>query len=377
MSDRALIAFETSDGKFDLHHSHNGAGEIGQLLRMLEEYHKRNDSKRPGSELSFTGLDGVTGEQAMQRRAQTMAAEAAGYDAKNFAADEEAIRPDPEYIEVEKSALGDHFHFVNYEAFLTVEKEHGVTLYAPIWLEPAPMTFLRQHVVAEVYEAESPSIPPQRVFQSDPEYRLVGSDYVDLLEEEDERFEQLRLMQRGMIQMALTARSQALSSGQDPSDVTAMVSYGATMVKMDLHHAAEILTPNPQGFGVFVEVPRLTIDDLSPTERKTFDTYFNDPQGPPSPSSDDDVPEVVERMTKHFREIDRIKQDADRKRLCINRDEIGDVRPTDDEWDAAHQSGLVEFLKYVLDEHSEHLVTWTPGKFAPALERLADSPSSE
>jgi hypothetical protein len=156
-----------------------------------------------------------------------------------------------------------------------------------------------------------------------------------------------------------------------------MVSYGSTMVKMDLHHAEEIQTPNPQGFGVFVEVPRLTIDDLSPSERKTFNAYFNDPQGPPSPSSDDAVPDVVERMTEHFREIDRIKQDADRQRLRINRDEIGDVRPTDDEWDSAHQSGLVGFLKYVLDEHNEHLVTWTPGKFAPALERLAGRPSSE
>jgi hypothetical protein len=374
MSDRALIAFENSDGKFDLHHSHNGAGEIGQLLALLEEYHNKNDSKRPGSELSFTGLDGASGEQAMQRRAQTKAAQADGYDAKDYAGDEDAIRADPEYIDVPKSDLGEKFNFVDYEAFLTVDEAEGVRLYAPIWLEPAPMTFLRQHVISEAYDASSPTMPPQMVFQSEPEFTLSGTDYIDALDdEESDRFEQLRYMQRGMVQMALSARQKAVSSGQDPSEVTAMVTYGTTMVKMQLYNASQIQFSNPRGLGVFIEIPRMTRRDLSSSQKREFDSYLNGPNG--TRPTGEDPPEIVRKMTQHFQDLDRTKQEADRYRLRVNRDEIGLTTPADDNWRDVHKSGLLSILKHIQTEHSDNIVTWTPGKFAPALEKLAQDNS--
>ena len=371
MSDRALIAFETSTGTFDLHHSHNGAGEIGQLLALLESYHKKRDPKRPGTDMSFTDLSGVTGEQAMQRRAMESEARSTGYESQNFADQEDAIRANPEHVEVPKGEIGDHFDFVEYEALLTVEDSEAVTLYAPIWLEPGPLTFLRQNVLAEVYEAESPTMPPQMVFQTDPEYSLQGDEYLKAVEEEDStQFQELRYMHRGMVQMALAGRHRALSEGTNPSEITAMVTYGSQMVRMGLQNVDDIHLSNPTGFGVFVEVPRMTMDDLSGSDRREFDAYMDKQQSSMGKSEPDDPPEVVTQLTQHFQKLNQIKRDADRQRLRINREVLGDTQPHDDGWESAHKAALVEFIKFVESEHGDHLVTWTPSKFSPLLEKL-------
>lgn len=134
MSQSALIAFENSDGTFDLYWSHNGADEF-YLKPYLEEV-ASGDRSRTLPDVDAKLPDGT---------------QKSGFKVKDSL--KKAVVPQPVRERVPERKLGKNIDFLAYEGFYLVT-DQSVRVYYPMWTYPGILTSLREMFDLEVYNGD-------------------------------------------------------------------------------------------------------------------------------------------------------------------------------------------------------------------------------
>ncbi|WP_311170866.1 DUF6735 family protein [Halobellus ordinarius] len=156
MSQSALIAFENSDGTFDLYWSHNGADEF-YLKPYLEDVVSGERSR------TLPDVEPKLPDGAEDQRFRVV-------DSLK-----KAVVPQPVSQRVPRRKVGENIDFLAYEGFYLVSNQ-GVQLYYPMWTYPGIFIALREMFDLEVYdrnrfenasETELEEAVPEAIISSD------------------------------------------------------------------------------------------------------------------------------------------------------------------------------------------------------------------
>jgi hypothetical protein len=170
MSHRANVAYENTDGTFDIHYSHNGA-EGYMLKEVLEKYLEGKVEKDAGD---MPGLLPKEVEDIMENASTDS-------DVELEAVEHDLIESDPKAEGVPKEDLPGVVNFFNTEA-LYVVRDWEVQVYAPIHLSPAVLPHFEHAVELDIYKLDTSEESPGEVLKPggrQPDYQLSGEDYTD------------------------------------------------------------------------------------------------------------------------------------------------------------------------------------------------------
>jgi hypothetical protein len=126
MSDRALVAYERPDGRYNCHYAHRGADDLADRLAPATP---------------FGGVDRRAEWAAGVLRDLLTAADADAVRAASRAPDDAptAVDPAPLAVAVPREALPDHVAFGHHEALVLVDRSFRATAYVAVSFDLAPV----------------------------------------------------------------------------------------------------------------------------------------------------------------------------------------------------------------------------------------------
>ena len=232
MSQSALIAFENSDGTFDLYWSHNGADEF-YLKPYLEEV-VSGERSRTLPDVEPRLPEGV--EEARFEIADTL---------KN------AIVPQPVRQRVPRRKVGENIDFLAYEGFYFVT-DRGVQLYYPMWTYPGIFIALREMFDLEVYDRERFENAAKTEFKEASPVATISSDGYSLDQFKNIRYRRFfELQHLGIFQTI----SGTVNKATKESDLQSNTVVKEECVRIIPKTTDNLFEPHRVGNGVLISFP--------------------------------------------------------------------------------------------------------------------------